>query len=206
MPSAKPPGNIRRRDDAVPPREMSSGLTPWEGSPSFVALTNSMAENTPNIPAGPGGVPPKPAEAPKAQTKKETVRISLPPKPTSAPTIKLPTIPAGGVPAPAAPSVSVPSATPAPAAPSAAAPAPPRPPTTAPSLTTSRPPSSTGTARPAGATAPAATTAPAPAPRPTPAPAPAAKKVGGLDVGLSIAAAVIGLAAVGSVLLLLNLK
>jgi len=33
-----------------------------------------------------------------------------------------------------------------------------------------------------------------------------AKKVSGLDVGLAIAAAVIGLGAVGSLLMLLNLK
>jgi hypothetical protein len=32
----------------------------------------------------------------KVQPKKETVRINLPPKPTAAPTIKLPTLPPGG--------------------------------------------------------------------------------------------------------------
>jgi len=48
-----------------------------------------MAENTPNTPEAPA--PPKPAEAAKVQPKKETVRISLPPKPTAAPTIKIPT-------------------------------------------------------------------------------------------------------------------
>ena len=32
----------------------------------------------------------------KVQPKKETVRISLPPKPSAAPTIKLPTLPPGG--------------------------------------------------------------------------------------------------------------
>jgi len=71
-----------------------------------------MAENTPNVPSG--AVPPRPAEAAKVQPKKETVRINLPPKPTSAPTIKLPTLGAGasapvGSAAPvAAPAVSVP--------------------------------------------------------------------------------------------------
>ena len=32
----------------------------------------------------------------RVQPKKETVRINLPPKPTAAPTIKLPTLPPGG--------------------------------------------------------------------------------------------------------------
>ena len=44
-----------------------------------------------NVPVATGAVPPKPAEAAKVQPKKETVRISLPPKQTAAPTIKLPT-------------------------------------------------------------------------------------------------------------------
>ena len=52
-----------------------------------------MAENIPNIPAG--AVPPK-KETGKVQPKKETVRINLPPKPSAAPTIKLPTLPPGG--------------------------------------------------------------------------------------------------------------
>ncbi|HEY9508779.1 MAG TPA: hypothetical protein VIV82_02860, partial [Verrucomicrobiae bacterium] len=52
-----------------------------------------MAENIPNIPTG--AVPPK-KETGKVQPKKETVRINLPPKPTAAPTIKLPTLPPGG--------------------------------------------------------------------------------------------------------------
>jgi len=42
-----------------------------------------------------GAVPPK-KETGKVQPKKETVRINLPPKPTAAPTIKLPTLPPGG--------------------------------------------------------------------------------------------------------------
>src|SRR5204862_265204 len=57
-----------------------------------------MAENIPNTPSG--AVPPKPTEAAKVQPKKETVRINLPPKPTAAPTIKIP------APAPAAPSAA----------------------------------------------------------------------------------------------------
>src|SRR4029079_6926617 len=58
-----------------------------------------MAENIPNIPGG--AVPPK-KETGKVQPKKETVRINLPPKPSAAPTIKLPTLPTGG-PTPAPP-------------------------------------------------------------------------------------------------------
>jgi hypothetical protein len=41
-------------------------------------------------------VPPPKKETGKVQPKKETVRINLPPKPTAAPTIKLPTLPPGG--------------------------------------------------------------------------------------------------------------
>jgi hypothetical protein len=63
-----------------------------------------MAENIPNLPGG--ALPPKP-ETSKIQPKKETVRINLPPKPSAAPTIKLPTLPPGGpstmAPAPLAP-------------------------------------------------------------------------------------------------------
>jgi hypothetical protein len=54
-----------------------------------------MADNLPpNLPPG-GALPPK-KETGKVQPKKETVRINLPPKPTAAPTIKLPTLPPGG--------------------------------------------------------------------------------------------------------------
>ena len=92
-----------------------------------------MAENMPNPPSG--AVPPKPTEAAKVQPKKETVRINLPPKPTAAPTIKIP------APAPAAP--------PAAAAPMAGAPAPahaPAPPTPAPRPAAA--PTATGRAAP----------------------------------------------------------
>ena len=75
-----------------------------------------MAENIPNMPTG--AVPPKPAEAAKVQPKKETVRINLPPKPTAAPTIKIPTPAAIGAATPAAPA---PVAAGAPAAPAPAA-------------------------------------------------------------------------------------
>ena len=66
-----------------------------------------MADNIPSIP---GGVPPKPEQS-KVQPKKETVRINLPPKPSAAPTIKLPTLPPGGpTAAPGAPAFSPPPA------------------------------------------------------------------------------------------------
>jgi len=56
-----------------------------------------MAEIPPNIPGASTGIvlPPK-KETGKVQPKKETVRISLPSKPSTAPTIKLPTLPPGG--------------------------------------------------------------------------------------------------------------
>ena len=70
-------------------------------------------------------MPPKPAEAAKVQPKKETVRINLPPKPTSAPTIKLPTLapsrPGQLRPGPPRPAAPRPAAPPPPAAPSASA-------------------------------------------------------------------------------------
>lgn len=48
-----------------------------------------------NISTPSGAIPPK-KETGKVQPKKETVRINLPPKPSAAPTIKLPTLPPGG--------------------------------------------------------------------------------------------------------------
>jgi len=130
-----------------------------------------MAENIPNIPTG--AVPPK-KETGKVQPKKETVRINLPPKPSAAPTIKLPTLPPGG-PA-AAPAAAAPAAVGA-AAPHAPAAAAPR----------------------AGVAAPtAARSAAAAAPRPAPAYAPAAPTLSGVDRGLALAAAILGLVAAGS--------
>jgi hypothetical protein len=134
-----------------------------------------MAENTPNPLGGPA-VPPKPAEAAKVQPKKETVRINLPPKPTASPTIKLPTL-APGAPAPA---VAAPVA--APAAPRAAAAAP-----------AAAPVAPARAAAPAIAAAAPKPVAAAPAPRPM-----AVAGLSGLDKGLAIAAAVLGLAAVGT--------
>src|SRR5688572_20722652 len=147
-----------------------------------------MAENTPSPPGGP--VPPRPVEPPKPAGKKETVRISLPPKPTA--TIKLPTLPAG---APAASAAGAPPVAHAPGAPPPSArPAPPAPSTGAPAARVAGPPKS-------AAPAPAASAPPRPASAP-----PAARRVSGLDFGLAIAAAVIGLGAVGSLFMLLQLK
>jgi hypothetical protein len=135
-----------------------------------------MPENIPNLPSG--AMPPKPAEAAKVQPKKETVRINLPPKPTSAPTIKLPTLAQAG---PAtSPGVAAPPAARSAAPPPPSAPPPPR----------------------AGATAaPRPQAAPAPVQRPAPYVAPAAG-IGMLDKILAIAAAVVVLIAVGSCLYL----
>ena len=107
----------------------------------------------PNPPPGPtGAVPPPKKETGKVQPKKETVRINLPPKPTAAPTIKLPTLPPGGP-------------TGAPSAPAAMAP----PPATAPG---------NKLAAPAAAKPPTATAAaPAAQQRPTTMPRPAAPVV-----------------------------
>jgi hypothetical protein len=76
-------------------------------------------------------VPPPKKETGKVQPKKETVRINLPPKPSAAPTIKLPTLPPGGPsgiqapPSAAAPAAHAPApriSAAAPAAPAIAAP------------------------------------------------------------------------------------
>jgi hypothetical protein len=131
-----------------------------------------MADNIPNIPSG--AVPPK-KETGKVQPKKETVRINLPPKPSAAPTIKLPTLPPGGPTGAAA----APIAPPAPTA-AAAAPAAPR----------------TSAAPVAQRAAPAA------APRPAPLVA-TAPVISGVDKALAIAAAVVGVLAVGTTLYLI---
>ena len=86
-------------------------------------------------PPAPSGVvvPPPKKETGKVQPKKETVRINLPPKPTAAPTIKLPTLPPGGPtgapsaagiapPTAAAPALKTAAAAAAPAAKTGAAP------------------------------------------------------------------------------------
>jgi hypothetical protein len=132
-----------------------------------------MADNVPNIPTG--AVPPK-KETGKVQPKKETVRINLPPKPSAAPTIKLPTLPPGGP--GGAPGVTPPPAPAhAPAHAAAVAPAVPR--TTAAAPIAQRPMGSLP--RPSGAVAGAAVPALSP-----------------MDTILAIAAAVVGLLAVAS--------
>jgi hypothetical protein len=131
-----------------------------------------MADIPSNIPGAPAGaVPPVKKETGKVQPKKETVRINLPPKPSTAPTIKLPTLPPGGP-------TGAPSAVP---------------------LSTSAaktPPASTAAA-PRAAAAPVAQTRSAPAvQRAVPAAAPT---IGALDNILVIAAVVAGLFAAGTV-------
>jgi hypothetical protein len=117
-------------------------------------------------------MPPK-KETGKVQPKKETVRINLPPKPTAAPTIKLPTLPPGGP-------TGAPSAVPvgAPALRTAAAPA-----------------------APALASAKGAAAAPTAAHRPAPAAAlrSAVPSIKPLDKILIFSAAVAGLVAIGGV-------
>ena len=81
-----------------------------------------MAEIPPNIPnISSGAVMPPKKETGKVQPKKETVRISLPSKPSAAPTIKLPTLPPGG---PTGATSAMPTPTPVQAAPSRATAAP----------------------------------------------------------------------------------
>ena len=131
-----------------------------------------MADIPSNIPGAPAGaVPPVKKETGKVQPKKETVRINLPPKPSAAPTIKLPTLPPGGP-------TGAPSAAP---------------------LTTAKTSSASTAAAPraTAAAAPAAQTRSAPAvQRAVPAAAPT---FGALDNILVIAAVVAGLFAAGTV-------
>jgi hypothetical protein len=136
-----------------------------------------MADNIPNIPNIPAGAVPPKKETGKVQPKKETVRINLPPKPSAAPTIKLPTLPPGGP-------TAGPAAT---GAPAAGAP-----------LTAKAPGAPAPTARPAptaAQAAPRATAAPSVA---RPAPMPAAPTVSTIDKVLAIAAAVVGLVGAAS--------
>jgi len=137
-----------------------------------------MADVPPNIPGVPMGAEPGKKTTGKVAPKKETVRITLPPKPSAAPTIKLPTLPPGG-PTGAPSAVPAPAMRPAPAAaPRAAA---------APVAAPGRP---TATAQ-----------------RPAPAPAAGAPTLGTFDKILAIAAMVMALAAVGTtvwMLLMLN--
>jgi hypothetical protein len=137
-----------------------------------------MADIPQNIPGAPiGAVPPVKKETGKVQPKKETVRINLPPKPSAAPTIKLPTLPPGG---PTGAGGSTPAAAPASApriASAAAAPA------AAPRASAAAPVSQSRPAAPAQRPAPAAAGAPT---------------IGTLDKILILAVAIVGLAAVGT--------
>jgi len=137
------------------------------------------------VPPTPSGVvqPPK-KETGKVQPKKETVRINLPPKPTAAPTIKLPTLPPGGP-------TGVPSPVGAPSAAAAPAPA-----------------LRTAVAAPAAAAPAKAGAAPAAAQRPVPrAMVPVVPALQPLDKGLIYGAAVCSLLAVGgTVWVFLTLK
>jgi hypothetical protein len=140
-----------------------------------------MADNNPNIPNIPnapaGALPPK-KETGKVQPKKETVRINLPPKPSAAPTIKLPTLPPGG-----------PAAAPAPAA----------------SLSTSAAPSAPRAAA-APVAAPAAPRAAAAPPRSAAAAMPSRPTISAIDTFLAIAAAIVALAAVGTTVWMMLLE
>lgn len=172
-----------------------------------------MAENIPNLP--PGAVPPSPDQS-KVQPKKETVRIQLPPKPTAAPTIKLPTLPQGGAAQTATPTPTVPPpkpSVPTPAQSSAqqavSAPAAQKPPGTVP------PPPSAGTggARLASTPGPkGAQQTPTETHKEPAKPAPKTSVAAGgvatvsvLDKALAIAAMVTSLAAVLTVVYLLTL-
>jgi len=145
-----------------------------------------MADIPPINPGAPmGAMPPAKKETGKVQPKKETVRISLPPKPTAAPTIKLPTLPPGGPTGASAPS---PSLVPTP-----------------PAATTLRSSAAPAAQPKPGAPAPAAAPAAA-ARRPAAAPA-AAASISTIDRVLAIAAAVVALAAIGTtvwMLMILN--
>jgi hypothetical protein len=138
--------------------------------------------STPTPTPGPtGAVPPPKKETGKVQPKKETVRINLPPKPTAAPTIKLPTLPPGGP-------------TGAPSLVSAGAPAPSAP---APALRTGAAPAAAAAAAPAKGAAPAAAQRPAAAAQR--AAAPVVPSIKTLDKVLIFTAAVASLVAVGGV-------
>jgi hypothetical protein len=147
-------------------------------------MLKAMADIPPINPGAPTGAEPMKKSTGRVQPKKETVRINLPPKPTAAPTIKLPTLPPGG-------------------------------PTGASGGAQMQPPPAGSTtlrssAAPAAASRTAAA-APAAAPttqRPAPAkPAAVASAISPIDKILAIAAAVVGLAAIGTtvwMMLMLN--
>ena len=130
----------------------------------------------PNVPGAPQGATPMKKSTGKVQPKKETVRINLPPKPSAAPTIKLPTLPPGGP--TGVPSMAPPSHAPPAAAPAAARPAP---------VATAAPAPKTAAPRPQAPTAVAA-------PRP--------QTISTVDKVLAIVALIAVLAAIGTTLYL----
>jgi hypothetical protein len=132
-----------------------------------------MSETTPPVNPPAAAEPPKPAEA--SAQKKQTVRISLPPKPAGGPSIR---VPAAAAPTPAPVAAPAAPAVPAPAASVAAAPVASHAPAPA--------------AKPAAAPAAPAAKPAAPASRPAAKPA----SISGLDMGLAFAAMVLGIAAV----------
>ena len=135
-----------------------------------------MADIPPINPGAPVGAEPMKKSTGRVQPKKETVRINLPPKPTAAPTIKLPTLPPGG-----------------PTGASSAAPAAPAPPTPgAPALRSSAAPAAAARSAAAAPAAASTTAAPRPAAKPA-----VATNISPLDKLLAIAAAVAALAAIG---------
>jgi hypothetical protein len=83
---------------------------------ALLIFTEPMADMPPNnpLPGTPSGAEPMKKSTGKVQPKKETVRINLPPKPTAAPTIKLPTLPPGGPTGAPSPAPAPTAATPAP--------------------------------------------------------------------------------------------
>ncbi len=137
-----------------------------------------MAEVPPNnpLPGAPTGAEPLKKSTGKVQPKKETVRINLPPKPTAAPTIKLPTLPPGGPTGAPTAAPALAKAAPAPSAPAQAA---------APALKAAAPAAPAATAK-----------APASMQR---AAAPIVPSIKTLDKVLIFSAAVASLAAVGVV-------
>lgn len=131
-----------------------------------------MSENTPPVNPPAAAEPPKTAEA--SGQKKQTVRISLPPKPAGGPSIRVPAAAAPSpaqVAAPATPAVPAPAAAPMAAAPAAS-------------------PAAKAAAAPAGAAAKPAAGAPAARP------AAKSASLSGLDLGLAFATMVLGIAAV----------
>jgi len=136
-----------------------------------------MADIPSNIPGAPtGAVPPVKKETGKVQPKKETVRINLPPKPSTAPTIKLPTLPPGG-----------PTGAPSPA------------PAAAPAVAKAAPATAAAAPRTSAASAAAPVAQPRPAPAPQRAAPAAAPAIGTLDNVLVVFAVLAGLFAAGTV-------